>query len=149
MVGVYSEHWSVDELDKPLLHSQIRGWERALFRPDYREVIAYQLMFFGRCYTYIYTLPHTPFGVFLPSAQRWTLEQEPKWPSRSCTDLSSRSSSPSGPTESWGSSNTWDMKMWDTAWSVQLSWEAQALRGDYFFLHECRFTALTRWSFDS
>lgn len=53
--------------------------------------------------------------LFLPSAQPWTPGQGSKWPSRSCTDPSSRSSSPRGPTGSWGSSSTWNMKMWDAS----------------------------------
>lgn len=46
------------------------------------------------------------------SAQRWTPEQEPKWPSRSSTDLSSLRSSQSERTGSCGFSNTWNMTMW-------------------------------------
>lgn len=41
---------------------------------------------------------------------RWTPKQGPKWRSRSSTGLSSRRRSPSGPSGSWGSSNTWNMR---------------------------------------
>lgn len=41
---------------------------------------------------------------------RWTPKRGPKWRSRSSTGLSSLRHSPSVPSGSWGSSNTWSMR---------------------------------------
>ena len=70
----------------------------------------------------------TPSDMFSPSAQPWTPEPEPKWPSRSCTGRSSRSCSPSGRTESWGSSNTWNMKMWATFQTLRTVFPSSLLK---------------------